>query len=40
MMDMFDNESDSKLDIDWYREPIYKWNVTQIDDQIFEAVKI
>lgn len=40
MMDMFDDESNRKCDIDWYREPIYKWNVTQVDDQIYEAVKI
>jgi GT2 family glycosyltransferase len=28
------------LDMDWYSEPIYKWEVTQLTDQTYEAVKI
>jgi len=40
MMDMFNDESNRNLDIEWYEKPIYKWNVTQINDQIYEAFKI
>lgn len=29
-----------KVDVEWYSEPIYKWEITQINDQIYEAVKI
>ena len=28
------------LDMDWYSKPIYKWEVTQLTDQTYEAVKI
>jgi GT2 family glycosyltransferase len=28
------------LDMDWYSEPIYKWEITQLTDQTYEAVKI
>jgi glycosyltransferase involved in cell wall biosynthesis len=43
-------ESDEKFDkekqketinsIEWYSKPLYKWEITQINDQIYEAVKI
>jgi GT2 family glycosyltransferase len=28
------------LDMNWYSDPIYKWEVTQLTDQTYEAVKI
>jgi hypothetical protein len=31
---------DEEINVDWYSEPIYKWEVTQISDQVYEAVKI
>ena len=43
-------ESDEKFDkdkqkeaiqsVEWYSKPLYKWEVTQINDQIYEAVKV
>ena len=29
-----------KVDVEWYSEPIYKWEISQINDQIYEAVKV
>jgi hypothetical protein len=26
--------------IDFYCEPVYKWKITQLSDQLYEAVKI
>lgn len=40
LVDESEKEFDGKIDVDWYSEPIYKWEVTQINDQIYEAVKI
>jgi GT2 family glycosyltransferase len=46
MMEILDLQEKSeyseqiKIDVDWYSEPIYKWEITQINDQIYEAVKI
>jgi GT2 family glycosyltransferase len=40
MLDMFNKEFNDKIDINWYSEPIYKWEMTQLKDQIYEAVKI
>jgi hypothetical protein len=38
----FDKEKQKKTieSVDWYSEPIYKWKVTQVNDQIYEAVKV
>jgi len=38
----FDKEKQKKAieSVDWYSEPIYKWKVTQVNDQIYEAVKV
>ena len=46
MMEILDLEEKNEysevinVDVDWYSEPIYKWEVTQVNDQIYEAVKI
>jgi len=40
MLDIFNKQFDGEIDIDWYREPMYKWEVTQLSDQIYEAVKL
>ena len=46
MMEILDLEEKTEysevinVDVDWYSEPIYKWKVTQVNDQIYEAVKI
>jgi hypothetical protein len=40
LLDMFDGEFNEKIDINWYSEPVYKWKITQLNDQIYEAVKI
>jgi hypothetical protein len=46
MMEILDLQEKNKysekieIDVDWYSEPLYKWDITQINDQIYEAVKI
>jgi hypothetical protein len=46
MMEILDLEEKNEysevinVDVDWYSEPIYRWEVTQVNDQIYEAVKI
>jgi hypothetical protein len=50
MMEILDFDTNEKFDketqketiqsINWYSEPLYKWEITQINDQIYEAVKI
>lgn len=40
LLDMFDGKFNDKIDIDWYSKPIYKWEITQLNDQIYEAVKV
>lgn len=51
MMEILDVvESDEKYDkeqqkedvksVEWYSEPLYKWELTKVNDQIYEAVKI
>lgn len=37
---MFAKEFKDKIDINWYSKPIYKWEITQLSDQIYKAVKI
>ena len=31
---------ESLMKVDWYREPIYKWELNQLTDQTYEAVKV
>lgn len=38
MLDLFKNKV--KPDIDWYRKRIYNWEIRQLNDQVYEAVKI
>ena len=46
MMEILDLEEKNEyseiinVDVESYCEPIYKWEVTQINDQIYEAVKV
>jgi hypothetical protein len=46
MMEILDLEEKNEyseiidVNVEWYSEPIYKWKVTQVNDQIYEAVKI
>ena len=31
---------ESVMNVDWYSEPLYKWELTQLSDQTYEAVKV
>ena len=37
---IFTKEVNDKIDINWYSKPIYKWEITQLNDQMYKAVKI
>jgi GT2 family glycosyltransferase len=40
ILEIVNNQFDGKIDMNWYSKPIYKWEVTQLTDQTYEAVKI
>jgi GT2 family glycosyltransferase len=40
MMGIFEKGSYHQIDVNWYSEPTYKWQITQLNNQIYEAVKI
>ena len=40
MMGIFEKGSYNHIDVNWYSEPVYKWQITQLNHQIYEAVKI
>ncbi len=31
---------ESVMNLEWYSKPIYNWELTQVSDQIYEAVKV
>jgi len=40
VLGMFTKEVNDEIDINWYSKPIYKWEITQLNDQIYKAVRI
>jgi hypothetical protein len=40
VLDMFNKNSNEKVDNSFYSAPIYNWKITRVNDQIYKAVKI
>jgi GT2 family glycosyltransferase len=40
IFNLFETKNFNKINLDWYSEPIYKWKVNQIENQIYECFKV